>query len=69
MIAKGIYKHFKGNEYRVIDTATHSETMEVMVIYKPLYNDSGLWVRPLDMFLEKIQHNGELVNRFTFFIE
>jgi hypothetical protein len=50
----GTYQHFKGGKYRVIGTATHSETKEPMVIYTPLYNDSGLWVRPLAMFTEAV---------------
>lgn len=53
-IKKGIYKHFKGNEYEVIDTATNSETEDVYIVYRALYGDKKLWVRPKNMFFEKI---------------
>ncbi|MDP2105944.1 MAG: DUF1653 domain-containing protein [Desulfobulbaceae bacterium] len=52
MLKAGIYAHYKGNEYEVIDIATHSETEEKMVVYKALYGEFGLWVRPLSMFDE-----------------
>ncbi|SCX91080.1 DUF1653 domain-containing protein [Alkaliphilus peptidifermentans] len=58
------YKHFKGQEYLVLHLAKHSETLEDLVVYQALYGEFGIWVRPLDMFLEKINVNGELVNRF-----
>lgn len=64
--APGRYRHFKGGEYVVVGLATHSETQEVLVVYRPLYNDSGLWVRPVAMFLETVVHNGETVPRFTY---
>ena len=63
---KGKYLHFKGNEYELIDIVTHSETGEKMVLYKPLYNDSGMWVRPVSMWNEEVEHNGKTVKRFTF---
>ncbi len=51
---KGIYKHFKGNEYEVIDIGTHSETQELCVIYRALYGEKELWIRPLSMFIEEV---------------
>ena len=62
----GRYRHFKGNEYEVIGIACHSETQELMVVYRPLYDDSGLWVRPLEMFREAVVHEGRSVPRFQF---
>ena len=53
-IKPGRYRHFKGNEYEVIGVARHSETLEEMVVYRALYGDGGLWVRPLAMFLSKV---------------
>ena len=64
--APGRYRHFKGGEYEVVGIAKHSETQETLVVYRPLYNDSGLWVRPVAMFLETVVHNGETVPRFTY---
>lgn len=58
------YRHFKGNQYLVLHLARHSETMEYLVVYQALYGDYGIWVRPLDMFLEQKEVNGVLVNRF-----
>ncbi len=52
----GIYKHFKGNYYIVIDIATHSETQEKYVVYRQLYGERKLWIRPIDMFLEEVDH-------------
>jgi len=63
-IAPGIYQHYKGNNYEVIDTATHSETMEHLVVYRPLYGESKLWVRPFEMFEEEVEVDGEMVKRF-----
>ncbi len=51
---KGIYKHFKGDYYLVEDIAIHSETLEKYVIYRQLYGDGKLYIRPLDMFIEKV---------------
>lgn len=65
MIQLGKYRHFKGNEYEVIGVAKHSETLEDMVIYKPLYETiADFWVRPLYMWDEEVMHNGERVKRF-----
>jgi len=55
----GIYKHFKGNYYIVVDVAYDSETLEKMIIYRALYNDNKLWVRPYDMFFEEVNRNGQ----------
>ena len=62
----GRYRHFKGNAYEVIGVARHSETDERMVVYRPLYNDSGLWVRPVAMFQETVTHEGQTVPRFAY---
>ena len=51
-----VYKHFKGNYYYVIDIANHSETKEKYVVYRKLYDDYSLWIRPLDMFLSEVDH-------------
>jgi len=64
MIKKGKYRHYKGNEYEVIDIVKHSETEEDMVLYKTLYGDFSLWVRPLDMFMEKVTIEGKEIQRF-----
>jgi hypothetical protein len=62
----GRYRHFKGGEYEVLGVARHSETDERLVVYRPLYNDSGLWVRPVAMFLETVVHDGRTVPRFEY---
>lgn len=64
-VRPGRYRHFKGNEYEVVGVARHSETHEQMVVYRPLYGDGGLWVRPLVMFTETVTHDGKQVPRFT----
>ena len=62
----GRYRHYKGKDYQVIGVARHSETNERVVVYRPLYNDSGLWVRPLAMFTETVQVDGKSVPRFAY---
>ena len=68
-IRKGKYRHFKGNEYEVIDIARHSETLEYMVVYRALYGEGGLWVRPAEMWNETVLHEGKEVKRFEFISE
>lgn len=65
MIQLGRYQHYKGNYYTVLNTVTHSETEETLVLYKP-ENSDRLWVRPLTMFLEKIIVDGAEIDRFRF---
>lgn len=60
----GRYRHFKGDEYEVLGTARHSETQEELVVYRALYGEYGLWVRPLKMFIETVQHDGKICQRF-----
>jgi hypothetical protein len=62
----GRYRHYKGNEYRVIGAARHTETEEPLVVYQALYGEHGLWVRPAAMFSETVVVNGARVPRFTF---
>ncbi|WP_341676727.1 DUF1653 domain-containing protein [Niveibacterium sp. SC-1] len=64
-IRLGRYRHYKGNEYEVIGLARHSETLEVLVVYRPLYNATGLWVRPYAMFVEDVQGPQGRVPRFA----
>jgi len=63
-LAKGVYQHYKGNMYEVYMTARHSETEEWMVVYKALYGEQGMWVRPYEMFVEEVEVEGTLVPRF-----
>lgn len=65
-IKPGRYRHFKGNEYEVIGIAKHSETTEEMVVYRALYGEHGLWVRPASMWNEMVEHKGQIVRRFSF---
>lgn len=65
-IKKGRYRHFKGNEYEVIGTAKHSETLEEYVVYKALYGEGGLWVRPKEMWNETVERDGKTYKRFEF---
>lgn len=64
-VEPGRYRHYKGNYYEVIGTARHSETEEPMVVYRPLYGEGGLWVRPEAMFLETVEVDGKCVPRFS----
>ena len=62
----GVYRHFKGNEYRLLYVARHSETLEPMVVYQALYGDKGVWVRPLSMWDETVERDGAVYKRFTY---
>lgn len=61
----GLYRHYKGPEYRVLGVARHSENEEQVVVYQALYGEFGLWVRPLQMFCEEVVVDGETVPRFA----
>ncbi len=63
-IEPGRYRHHKGGDYEVLGVVRHSETLEPMVLYRPLYNNTGLWVRPFSMFVEEIDVNGKKQRRF-----
>lgn len=65
-IRPGRYRHFKGREYEVLYTATHSETLEPMVVYRALYGERGIWVRPASMWNETIIRDGVTHQRFTY---
>jgi hypothetical protein len=65
----GRYRHYKGNDYRVLGLARHSETLEPLVIYEALYGERGLWVRPAAMFMETITVAGRQVPRFALLAE
>ncbi len=64
-LKKGIYRHFKGNEYRLLYVAKHSETLEPMVVYQALYGEQGIWVRPAAMWTEEVQRDGYSGPRFA----
>ncbi len=64
MITAGKYRHYKGQDYQVIGCARHSETEEELVVYRALYGDHGLWVRPKDMFEEEVEQDGKRRPRF-----
>ncbi len=64
-IVPGRYRHFKGNEYQVLGLARHSETEEELVVYRALYGDGGLWVRPAEMWNETVERDGRTYRRFT----
>lgn len=65
-IKTGKYRHFKGNEYRVLGMARHSETLEEMVVYQALYGEGGIWVRPARMWSETVERNGYCGPRFAY---
>lgn len=64
-IQHGRYRHYKGGEYEVLGVVRHSESLEPMVLYRPLYNNSSSWVRPFGMFLETVEHEGKSQPRFS----
>lgn len=66
MIALGVYRHFKGKQYKVILLAKHSETLEEHVVYQALYGEQGMWIRPLAMFEEMVEVDGIPVKRFEY---
>lgn len=65
-VRRGVYQHYKGNRYEVLGTAKHSETLEPMVVYRALYGEHELWVRPQGMFAETVVYKGSIVSRFTY---
>lgn len=65
-VKKGRYRHFKGNEYELLYIAKDSETLEDMVVYKALYGEGGIWVRPLKMWNETVIRDGKEYKRFTY---
>jgi hypothetical protein len=65
----GRYRHYKGNDYRVVGVARHTETGELVVVYQALYGERGLWIRPHAMFIEQIAVAGEMQPRFAFVSE
>ena len=64
-VVPGLYRHHKGQRYRVLGTARHSETLEPLVVYQALYGEHGLWVRPAAMFAESVTVDGACVPRFA----
>lgn len=66
MLKQGKYRHYKGNYYELIGIARHSETLEDMVVYRALYGEMGLWVRPASMWSELVEVDGEKVERFAY---
>ncbi len=64
-VKKGIYRHFKGNLYEVLEVGTHSETQEQQVVYRALYGERGIWIRPLAMFFDTVERDGNSCKRFT----
>lgn len=66
IVVGGLYEHYKGFRYKIIAVARHSETIEELVVYQALYGEGGVWVRPLNMFVENIVINGKSLPRFKF---
>jgi len=62
----GKYEHFKGGQYEVLGVAQHSETLEEFVVYKALYGEGELWIRPLKMFTEEVERDGKKISRFKY---
>jgi hypothetical protein len=69
MIKPGRYRHYKGQEYEVVGTAKHSETEEDFVVYRQLYGEGNLWIRPKEMFADQVLVNGQVMPRFQFLQE
>lgn len=69
LVIGGKYEHYKGKPYRVLAVAKHSETLEEMVVYQQLYGEEGVWVRPLEMFLEMVEVEGKSIPRFRYIAE
>ena len=65
----GVYRHYKGNEYDVLSLATHSESLEVLVVYRARYGDRSVWVRPFRMFFKTVEYDGTEVERFLYLRE
>ncbi|ALS97540.1 DUF1653 domain-containing protein [Lacimicrobium alkaliphilum] len=65
-VKPGRYRHYKGNDYQVLGVARHSEDETEFVVYRPLYGEGALWIRPLSMFTEEVEVEGKLVPRFAF---
>ncbi len=66
LIPLGLYRHYKGKDYSVQGFAKHSETEELMVLYTPLYGSGGYWVRPLSMFTESVEYQGQTIRRYKY---
>ncbi len=66
MFKLGRYRHYKGKEYEVIGLAKHSETLEELVVYRALYGEGQVWVRPLKMFIEEVEVDGNKIARFIY---
>jgi hypothetical protein len=64
-IELGRYRHYKGGEYEVVGVVRHSESLEPMVLYRPLHGNTGMWVRPFAMFMERVEHEGQRQPRFS----